>query len=635
MDKKLKAILERLDDSDLSRWSDSRSISRGRGYVSRVHDIVAVENGGVTAKVDGTHEYLATIYLDNAGKVKMECSCPVGHGCKHCVALALRCRDALTEKKKLKTLARDNPYWRDLKYEFGDGMGFFGKSEPVYTDEADAFERIEAMDAKQLKELVYDLIKNVDEALPYLSRKFTMESASSEKIVQSVKETIKLATQNPYNYWEHHGRHGYYDDDGWEDTPDYSFVKESFEQLAKLGNVQELMKLCDYFAKRCSEQLEASDDEGYMLEEMQGCVEVVARAVFGSDLPDSEKLLWEYRRKINDGFPFLANDHDKTLTFWERKDISKKEWSNVADEIVKDCKKRSAEHDHGPYGCWQYLSTALNSAGRGDEAVDIAIATCDSPDGYRRVIEALYARNRVDEAAEWCRKALSDAKSDDWHFDAFRDWLRRFAAERGDWRVAAAYDVARFIRHPVCEEFFSLEEPCRKAGVWEKARKILLQCLETGAQPLKRKGWPLPVPEYGEAVLSAKECPMAETLCRIALREKRGPDMVRWLDELVGLKSGYGLMHQAWMFQELCFSVASAIEKEMPDEALRIWKRIIAANCQATGEHYYETIVRALKAMKPTMDRQSGEGAWRAMISRLRNEYSRRRNFVKLLDGLK
>ena len=634
MNKNLESILESFDDSDLSEWSDLRSISKGRGYVNRVHDIVAIKNGGVTAKVDGTHEYLATIYLNDVNKVEMECSCPVGGGCKHCVALALKCREMLSARKKIKALAEDNSYWRELKSEFGDDMEVFGDDNvPMYEDEKGAIQRIAEMDFSELKALVSDLIKNVGEVLPYLSHKFVMENASAEQVVRNAREAIEDATQNGYNYWEHH-RRGYYDDYG-EEAPDYSNVQEYFERLAKLGKVKELMKLCNYFVKRCEEQLNMSDDEGEMICGMQSCVEVVAHAVFDSDLPDSEKLLWEYRRQTGDGYLFLESGYDETLTCWKRTDISTKEWSRVADEIVNDCKKSSNEQDHGLFRVWHYLSIALQNSGRGNEAVDIAIATCTSMEGYQRVVEALYAQNRIDEAMEWCRKALSNGKSGDWYLDKFKDWLRRFAAERGDWRVAAAYDVAQFVRNPGCDGFFGLEESCRKAGVWKNVRKILLDCLATGEQPLTRKDWPLPIPEHGEAQISAKQCPMAETLCRIALREERGSDMVKWFYVLVGRKTEPAMLHQMWYNQELAFSVAEAVSNELPDEAIRIWKMIIDANCRSAGENYYETIIRALKAMKPTMVRRTGEKSWRDIIANLREEYGRRRNLVKMLDGLK
>ena len=633
MNKGLKKILGNFSDSDLRKWSDSRSISRGKGYVNHVHDIVAMQDGGVTAMVDGTHRYLATIIIDKDGEVGFECSCPVGAGCKHCVALAIRSRDLLNGGKKIKALPPDNPYWRDLKFEFGEEMKVFGGDEgPLYEDEKVAIAKIAEISKPELKALVDDLIENVPEVLPYLSHKYVMESASVDLLVKNAREAIVDATLDGYNYWEHHGR-GYYHDD-YDDAPDYSKVEEYFKRLAKLGCVRELMKLCDYFIARCEEQLNISDDEGEMLCDMQSCVEIVARAIYDSGFDDSEKLLWEYNRHINDSFPFLQSEYDDTLSYWKNEDISSTEWSKVADSIIKDYKKDSEKDDFELSQRWRYLSASLRNAGRWDEALKIAIASCKTAADYLRVIEILHSCNRIDEAMGWCRKALDEIKKDDWRRNQFTDWLRRFAAERGDWSTAAAYDVARFLQSPNIERFIELEKLCGKVKLWKRVRKVLVESLANGKQPLEQNGWPLPVPEYAEATLKARDCPMAELLCRIALHEKDASEASRWFQALVDHKTKPAILNHVYQQEGLAFSVADAIKKEIPDQAISIWRLIIAANCRSAGNHYYETIVNALKAMKSTMEQVSGEPSWRGLIAELRETYRQRRNLVQKLDGL-
>ena len=634
MNKKLKEILENFSDGDLKKWSDSRSISRGRGYVNHVHDIVAVQDGGVTAKVDGTHRYLATIIIDKDGEAVFECSCPVGAGCKHCVALAIRCRDLLNGGKKIKTLPPDNQYWRDLKFEFGEEMEVFGVDDaPLCKDEKGVLDKIAGMSKPELKALVDDLIENVPEVLPYLSHKHVMESASVDLLVKNARKAIVEATQDGYNYWEHHGRGHYYDD--YDDVPDYSKVEEYFKQLAKLGCVRELMKLCDYFIERCEEQLNISDDEGEMICDMQNCVKVVARAIYSSGLEDSEKLLWEYNRHMRDSFSFLQSEYDETLTYWKKENISSSEWSKVADSIIKDYKKDSGEDDFELSHRWRYLSASLRNAGRWDEALKIAIDACKTTAGYLRVIEILHSCNRIEEAKDWCRKGFDGIKMDDWRRNQFTDWFRRFAAERGDWATAAAYDVARFLQSPKIEGFIELEKVCGKVKLWKRVRRILVESLANGRQPLKQKGWPLSVPDYAEATLNERYCPMAELLCRIALHEKDAAEASRWFQALVDHKTESAILNHVYQHEGLAFSVADAIKKEIPDRAIYIWRLIIAANCRSAGNHYYETIVYTLKAMKATMVKVSGERSWRDLIVELRETYRQRRNLVQKLDAMK
>lgn len=192
MNKKLKKILGNLSDSDLKRWSDLTSISFGRGCVNRVHEIVAMQNGGVTAKVDGTHRNLATIIIDKNGEVALECSCPEGFGCKHCVALAIKCRDLLNDGNGIKTLPSDSQYWRDLKSEFGEEMNVFGSV--LHKDEKRVIAKIAAMTKSELKALVDELVENVPEVLPYLSYEYVMEKASVDLLVKKARKAIADAT---------------------------------------------------------------------------------------------------------------------------------------------------------------------------------------------------------------------------------------------------------------------------------------------------------------------------------------------------------------------------------------------------------------------------------------------------------
>ncbi len=83
------------------------------------------------------------------------------------------------------------------------------------------------------------------------------------------------------------------------------------------------------------------------------------------------------------------------------------------------------------------------------------------------------------------------------------------------------------------------------------------------------------------------------------------------------------------------------------DQTLNFWKRkgikretwsqvadTLLKDCQVSGERYYEAIVRALTAMKPTLAKLSGEEAWRALVAGLAEKHHRRRNLVMMLEKL-
>ena len=81
--------LETLDKNDLDKVMRAKSLSRARGYVSRVQE--AVRSGAtLTARVTGAGYYQVEIEVD--GGIHAHCSCPYNWGgyCKHIGAVLLK-----------------------------------------------------------------------------------------------------------------------------------------------------------------------------------------------------------------------------------------------------------------------------------------------------------------------------------------------------------------------------------------------------------------------------------------------------------------------------------------------------------------------------------------------------------------
>ena len=74
----------------LEKWTDPGVVARGRPYEERVADIRRAPDGTVVATVRGSENYVTTLRVDESGRLRAGCSCPVGYRCKHAVALALR-----------------------------------------------------------------------------------------------------------------------------------------------------------------------------------------------------------------------------------------------------------------------------------------------------------------------------------------------------------------------------------------------------------------------------------------------------------------------------------------------------------------------------------------------------------------
>ncbi|WP_207216561.1 DEAD/DEAH box helicase [Xylanimonas ulmi] len=85
-----------IDPRGISRLVDAGTYARGEGYARQGRVSHLQWNPGesvLTAQVRGSgrHTYLTWVYLDHAGRAVAEgdCTCPVGHNCKHVVATLL------------------------------------------------------------------------------------------------------------------------------------------------------------------------------------------------------------------------------------------------------------------------------------------------------------------------------------------------------------------------------------------------------------------------------------------------------------------------------------------------------------------------------------------------------------------
>jgi superfamily II DNA or RNA helicase len=90
--------IDALDDHLLDEWYDPASVERGRAYAAEDRvQLLGVEPGLVKAvcRGSGRNTYVMALrWSDRRGEVDLHdtCSCPLGGGCKHCVAAILTAR---------------------------------------------------------------------------------------------------------------------------------------------------------------------------------------------------------------------------------------------------------------------------------------------------------------------------------------------------------------------------------------------------------------------------------------------------------------------------------------------------------------------------------------------------------------
>jgi len=228
--------------------------------------------------------------------------------------------------------------------------------------------------------------------------------------------------------------------------------------------------------------------------------------------------------------------------------------------------------------------------------------------------------------------------------------LRELAARGKNPPLVAAYRAMEFFDKPSVKRYALLEKAAVKAGVWEAIRNPILAYLETGRRPhvapiapTQRKGkparnisppestmpaWPLPAIELPIRNKDAwGPCfPDAATLVDIAIKEARHDDALRWY--AAGRRPGEFGTNPAGE------KVAQAVQVSHPDQALVIWKELVAHATAYANPAAYQTAGEYLKKIMGVCERTKQTAAWHAYLEELRQQNSRRPRMLDVLNSL-
>ena len=624
---------------DLESFAGKKAVSRGKGYVSEVSRIRVDDKGAVTASVQGGQEYATKIWFGKDGKLRSYCSCPVGFECKHAVALALKVIDEIKSGKPPVRIAEDDERLEELSLDedllddellgeenADDGIAAASPPEGARasTKKDPVRDYIAALSNDGCRELLLELVDEYGGVRTELQRRITLAKSDVETLAAKAKAAIRDATAYAcrFYHWGDRDRSIY---------PDYSEARRFLERLLELKAYNRLIALADYLTKRSVNQMMMSEnDEGQIGCEAEGCMEVIAKAVVRSDMPDVEKILWF--RKLHDGDEYCF--YEGIGGVWDAPNkVSKSAWSKVADELAKEL---SAQGDVGGgvsivgRNLSKMAEKALRFAGRGGEIADFKKNAVAKTGDYNSLVGELMAGGDLREAREWCLRGLRNG--DEYGAEELRKRMVEIAGGLGDKAEACAYVADQFFNTPCLDNYKTLISFAQKAGVTDVVRSHVLKFLEFGVLPWdeKKNRWPLPA--TGSTKVSRHATfPLYRVLVEISLHERRMEDAVRFYHaqgnpgERKGWWSRGTESDQGW-------TVADKVAEVLPDDAIAIWRGLVDANRGKAGNAYYDQIGDALKRMRPVMERQGRRGEWKALIADLRQTEKAKRNLMKILD---
>lgn len=338
---------EKLTWDDLSEWTDSRSLERGRSYQRQgaVKNLNLLPDGGLLANVLGTHQYATRVSVagrsgDLSKRLESACSCPVGHRCKHGVAVILAFLHAVENGKHVPEtddddrrliliedggedeLSDDEFDEEDVHDTEVDGVGAptvkgsgksttrnsesrkrnsyrkQSRSKRTITD-SDIVDFLSAKSKDDLVSISMQVCRSdANLRQTYVDRIMLETGDHAAMIRETRKELQSVTSQEAWsNSWEGHGS-----------LPDYSRLQSQLRSLVDAEQFDAVVQLGSELIERGIQQVEHSHDEGETASQIMSTLEIIAEAIVPCSLTDVEKILL-----VIDSF--LKDDYDLCDSF--------------------------------------------------------------------------------------------------------------------------------------------------------------------------------------------------------------------------------------------------------------------------------------------------------------------------------
>ena len=679
---------DKLAWDDLSEWTDSRSLERGRSYQRRgaVQNLAMFPDGGLIADVTGTHRYATHVSLkgrsrDLSKRLKSECSCPVEHRCKHAVAVILEHLSAVERGTSIPRVDNDDArlaliekgWARDEEFFDDDGIDDFedrippekqkGRSPTTRSrkrttslrkvTDADVAEHLFAKSKDELAAIILQMCRSDQKFKQSFVDRIMLETGNHAAIIREARKELRSVTAEEawYNPWE-----------GYGNLPDYSRLESRLQALIDAEQFDAVVELGRELIECGMRQVEESHDDGETASQIMSVLSVVAKAIMPSSMSDSEKILFVIES-------FLQDDYDLCDDFGQVLDQSypKTTWAEVAEtlksRLPRDItgKRNRATHEFSRSFARERLSgwiiEALEAAGENEAATEFCIEEATKAGSYQRAVDRLMALKRYDQARELASEGL--ANTDPTYgglINQLQDSLAKIAAKSKDHCVTAAVAADRFVAHPSVSSLNELLKAAKKAKCESTVKEVAMRFLETGVQPTfapaktKMKSrtkkpkavasnkcqWPFATPPRGtpspsqfDRVHSSKPSPHYGVLIRLSIQQRDPESTLRWYDVLRSSKSN------RYRFERFEIEVADSVSSHFPNRAIELYCGEADRLAAETNTKLYPQAVSLLKKVRKILKAEKRSHEFEAILNAFLQRHRRKRRLVELLRSLR
>ena len=567
----------------LLELAGGRSFERGEDYYRRGAVCSLVEHEGLlTARVLGNHEYRVRFRAKENGGLSYTCSCPVGTDglfCKHCVAVALTWLEQRAGKRR-------------PEEDGGQGLTMEELGAFLEEQDKDVLVRLLLEQAMEDERLYGKLLMRAAR-----KRSEGVDLASFRKAIDDAFRPGELLDYGPVADF----------------TQGIQDVVESIAELLKEGHAEETIDLCEH-ALKVAEGAMDYGAEGYVggaLEELEDLHHAACKEA-KSDPKELARRLFEWEiGGHHDTFFEAAITYADVLGeegLAEYRRLSEERWAKVP--VLGPGEEESRRYPGERSRITRVMEALARQEGDVEALVGVISRDLSGPHQYLRIAQMYTEAGQNEKALEWAEEAM-------WVFpDNRHSGLREFVAEQyhhsGRHEEATRLIWPHLAKSPRLASYKELKRHAERAGRWGHWRKKALEHLRKDV--VKRKE---------ESKRSYPSLPVDHSeLVRIFLWD--GDIEAAWREAQEG-----GCSEKLWL------ELAARREEEHPEEALAVYEGKIEPLIEQTNNAAYEEAYELLAKMGALMRRLDRETEFEEYLELIRTEYKRKRNFMKLLEGMK
>jgi len=637
-----------LDWTTLEDWAGTKTLSRGRQYQreGRVHELVRSPNEAIVAWVDGAERYATAVYFDNG--IRSVCTCPVGSGCKHAVAVILEYLALHKDNRPIRNLPADDS--RRLLLDDGaegipgSSQSGTGPDHPRITGSIvkkktakpkkghlSLHHYLSELTKEDLIGLLEDLMSEYPQVRQDVSDRKSVAASDAGPVLEALLYDIdSISCEEAWsNSWTGESR-----------IPDYTPVRKRMEILLEMGHPDAVVEAGSILLTNGTAQIEQSeDDEGETAGEIASCMDLVFLALLRSSRPAHERMLSVIHAELDDEYD-LCGGAEK---FWEE-NYPASEWGLVADRLLRELGEHRVKPEKEAFSSKYHrdrlvgwIVTALDYAGRDREATDLCIAEVDLTDNYARLVRRLIRTGHRDEAVRWIRQGIdSTRKTQPGIAHELQTIQREIWKKEGALLHVAGLQAEEFLCDPSYRSFCRLNSAAEKAGVWDTVKDPVMQYLTSGCVPAgKRDGMAEAPLIFGALPVSGlvdqgswktQKTPFFNILIDQAVANRQPEEAVMWFDRLRKERTGPG-----WYFYPED-KLWDATADRFPERALQFWMGCVDQQVMTAQSKCYDNAIGYLKKIRALMEKQGRNKEWVAYLAGIRDEHARKKKFIGMLD---